>query len=449
MPWNRATISPVLSGKIKKHLDSLPESNAISIDIGGTLSKVIFMDNFVNDFSCFDTPSLIPYQSLWSPELSIYLPGIEANLHFFCFETFHIYDCGCFIASTWNNLHKNSLEEKYLGIRKLRATGGGSFKHGKLFRKKLSLNLCCKDEMLCTVIGMNFLIAHVDHEFYTFSNLNETFTDFSSSFISNFSGIIDFPQYFPLENIEIIFPYLLVNIGSGVSIIKVTGRTTFQRVSGSSLGGGTFWGLCSLLTNCKTFAEVIELSKKGNNHKVDMLVGDIYGGDYPIVGLDANVIAASFGKLTMRRERSETYPGFFKECQQSVYGLFWVFLNIILAMPFVGKILRENLILKKLAHEGFHNSNFKPRFHAKDLALSALRTISYNIGQIAFLNAKRFGLEGIYFGGNFVRKHPYTIASISYAVKFWSRNGMRALFSLHDGYLGALGAFLDGKDNFD
>mmetsp|Transcript_43978 Transcript_43978/g.103590 ORF Transcript_43978/g.103590 Transcript_43978/m.103590 type:complete len:450 (-) Transcript_43978:1531-2880(-) len=449
MPWNRATISQELSKKIKKHLDSLPESNAISIDIGGTLSKVIFMDNFVNDLSCFDTPSLIPYQSLWSPELSIFLPGINANLHFFCFETFHVYDCGCFIASTWNNLHKNSLGKKYIGIRKLRATGGGSFKHGKLFREKLGLNLCCKDEMLCTVIGMNFLIAYIDHEFYTFSNLDEIFTDFSSSFISNFSGVIDFPRYFPLENIGIIFPYLLVNIGSGVSIVKVTGRTTFQRVSGSSLGGGTFWGLCSLLTNCKTFAEVIELSKKGNNQKVDMLVGDIYGGGYSTVGLDANVIAASFGKLTMKGEQSGPNPGFFKEFKRSTFGLFWVFLNVIISMPFIGKIFRENLILKNFTQESFYNSNFKQSFQAKDLALSALRTISYNIGQIAFLNAKRFGLEAIYFGGNFVRKHPYTIASISYAVKFWSRNKMRAFFSLHDGYLGALGAFLDGKDNFE
>mmetsp|Transcript_3067 Transcript_3067/g.6143 ORF Transcript_3067/g.6143 Transcript_3067/m.6143 type:complete len:446 (+) Transcript_3067:238-1575(+) len=427
MPWSRSWISPQLSMKIKKYLDNLPESNAISIDIGGTLSKVIFMDNFVNDLSCFNTPSLIPYQSLWSPELSIFLPGINANLHFFCFETFHVYDCGCFIASIWNNLHKNTAEKRYLGKRRLRATGGGSFKHGTLFKKKLGLNLCCRDEMLCTVIGMNFLIAHVDHEFYTFSNLDEIFTDFPPSFISNFSGIIDFPRYFPLENIGIVFPYLLVNIGSGVSIIKVTGRTTFQRVSGSSLGGGTFWGLCSVLTNCKTFSEVIELSKKGNNHKVDMLVGDIYGGDYSTVGLDANVIAASFGKLTMRGEISKASSKF-EELRRAVFGLFWIFLNFLVSMPFIGEFFRENFVLKNLTQESFYKSNFKQRFHAKDLALSALRTISYNIGQIAFLNAKRFGLEAIYFGGNFIRKHPYTIASISYAVKFWSRNGMKALF---------------------
>ena len=35
-----------------------------------------------------------------------------------------------------------------------------------------------------------------------------------------------------------LFPYLVVNIGSGVSILKVTSPGVFERVSGSSLGGG-------------------------------------------------------------------------------------------------------------------------------------------------------------------------------------------------------------------
>lgn len=54
-----------------------------------------------------------------------------------------------------------------------------------------------------------------------------------------------------------------------------------ERVSGSSLGGGTFWGLCRLLTRVKGFDEMLELSARGDNAKVDMLVGDIYGNrDY-------------------------------------------------------------------------------------------------------------------------------------------------------------------------
>jgi type II pantothenate kinase len=47
-----------------------------------------------------------------------------------------------------------------------------------------------------------------------------------------------------------------------------------------SLGGGTFLGLCCLLTGCETFEEAIELAAEGDSHKVDKLVKDIYGGDY-------------------------------------------------------------------------------------------------------------------------------------------------------------------------
>ena len=65
-----------------------------------------------------------------------------------------------------------------------------------------------------------------------------------------------------------LYPYLLVNIGSGVSLLKVEGDGQYERVSGSSLGGGTFWGLCRLLTRCKSFDEMLELSMRGDNSKV-------------------------------------------------------------------------------------------------------------------------------------------------------------------------------------
>ena len=48
-------------------------------------------------------------------------------------------------------------------------------------------------------------------------------------------------------------PCLLVNIGSGVSVIKVDEDGNFERVSGTSLGGGTLWGLLSLLTPAGSF----------------------------------------------------------------------------------------------------------------------------------------------------------------------------------------------------
>lgn len=60
----------------------------------------------------------------------------------------------------------------------------------------------------------------------------------------------------------------------------------------SSLGGGTFLGLCCLLTNCETFEEAVELASKGDNHKVDRLVQDIYGGDYGRFNLKGDLVAS-------------------------------------------------------------------------------------------------------------------------------------------------------------
>lgn len=100
-----------------------------------------------------------------------------------------------------------------------------------------------------------------------------------------------------------VYPYLLVNIGSGVSMIKVSGPRHFERIGGTSLGGGTFWGLLSLLTGARTFDDMLAMADRGDNTTVDMLVGDIYGTDYSKIGLKSTTIASSFGRVfKMRRE---------------------------------------------------------------------------------------------------------------------------------------------------
>lgn len=106
-----------------------------------------------------------------------------------------------------------------------------------------------------------------------------------------------------------IYPYLLVNIGSGVSMIKVSGPQQYQRIGGSSLGGGTLWGLLSLLTQAKSFDEMLGMAEKGDNTQVDMLVGDIYGGGYGRIGLKSTTIASSFGKVFKKNTEAAQEEG--------------------------------------------------------------------------------------------------------------------------------------------
>ncbi|CAI7782267.1 unnamed protein product [Closterium sp. NIES-54] len=88
-------------------------------------------------------------------------------------------------------------------------------------------------------------------------------------------------------------------------------------------------------------------------------------------------------------------------------------------------------------------SDYRP----EDIALSLLRMVSYNIGQIAYLNALRYNLKRIFFGGFFIRGHAYTMDTISFAIKFWSKGEKQAMFLRHEGYLGALGAFLAHEED--
>lgn len=67
-------------------------------------------------------------------------------------------------------------------------------------------------------------------------------------------------------------------------MIGVSGPREYQRVGGTSLGGGTLWGLLSPLTGSRTFDEILGLAELGDNTKADMLVGDIYGTDYGKIG---------------------------------------------------------------------------------------------------------------------------------------------------------------------
>ena len=58
---------------------------------------------------------------------------------------------------------------------------------------------------------------------------------------------------------------ILVSIGSGVSIIKVSAFDSFERVAGTMIGGGTLIGLSNLLTGVKDFDQIINLASSGNH----------------------------------------------------------------------------------------------------------------------------------------------------------------------------------------
>lgn len=172
-----------------------------------------------------------------------------------------------------------SIDEMRRGV-KIMATGGGGFKFGELFEKELQVEVLREDEMECLIEGMKFMAMIPEEVFYFSDELISEFSHPGSGKLrSSAEGPSDkgSPQESPSSSTgrpelerpspnppryAVTFetgepsahlPCLLVNIGSGVSIIKVDADGTFERVSGTSLGGGTLWGLLSLLTPARTF----------------------------------------------------------------------------------------------------------------------------------------------------------------------------------------------------
>ena len=229
-----------------------------------------------------------------------------------------------------------------------------------------------------------------------------------------------------------IYPYLLVNIGSGVSMVKVSGPKRYQRIGGTSLGGGTLWGLLSLLTGARTFDDMLALADKGDNGAVDMLVGDIYGTDYGKIGLKSTTIASSFGKVFKMKRQAENDAedggGLSNGDREQIDGIYGS------ARGFGPEDMSRSLL-------------YAVRFVLFNLTartwwFDRWSTYSNNIGQIAYLQSEKHQLEDIYFGGSFIRGHRQTMNTLSYAIKFWSQGAKKAYFLRHEGYLGAVGAFL-------
>ncbi|XP_062889228.1 4'-phosphopantetheine phosphatase isoform X2 [Mobula hypostoma] len=339
---------------------NLENAKSFAIDIGGSLTKLAYystVQHKVAKVRSFDHYGKGPDdEPLY--EISVQ-EEITARLHFVKFENAYIETCLDFIKA-----HLVKTETKVI-----KATGGGAHKFKNLIEKKLGLKVDKEDEMTCLIKGCNFVLRNIPHEAFVYVKHAD-------------------PEFRFQTTHPDIFPYLLVNIGSGVSIVRVESEDQFERIGGSSIGGGTFWGLGALLTKTKRFDELLQLASRGQHTNVDMLVRDIYGGAYECFGLTGDLIASSFGK----------------------------------------------------------SATTDKEFTKEDMAKSLLHMISNDIGQLACLYAKLHNLSRVYFGGFFIRGHPVTMHTITYSINYFTKGEVQALFLRHEGYLGAIGAFLKGAE---
>jgi len=336
--------------------------------------------------------------------LSFYSKALGGEFHFIQFETRYLPEAINLIKM--NDLHKN--------ISKMGATGGGAHKYHNIWKDELGIEMVKQGELDSLVAGMQFILSDVG-ECYTFKPdalpVEQSFHSDTDDELSSMTSECDendnkkfhrksksmLDLYWASRKVKRdyvassdAYPYILVMIGTGVSVLRIDGPRKHERVSGSTIGGGTYWGLCRLLTDVENFPDALALAERGDPSKVDMMVGDIYGNESDALeklGLASDVVASSFGKLVSKRD------------------------------PATG--------LKQ-----------------EDLARALLLMVTNNIGQVAFLNAQLNNCKRIYFVGNFLRHNVISQKRLAYAINFWSRGKMEALFLEHEGYFGAIGAFL-------
>ena len=391
---------------------STGRSNAVPIIDVSNKDHAEALDRFYNFARRFDQ-----YQTgVKEKTLSFYSRELGGEFHFIRFETREMEAAMDLIRL--NNLHLNICE--------MGATGGGAHKFSTVWERVLGIKMQKQQELDSLVAGMQFVLSTVVGECYSFrprirhdetpcdndetiiqkeeakkpksENKNETQPQPESSDSDQDAEGEDeyqgddwwWSRKVQRDVVSHQYPYLLVTIGTGVSILRVDGPRKHVRVSGSTIGGGTYWGLIRLLTDSNDFDSVLKLAEKGDPTKVDMMVGDIYGKNSDALeklGLPSNLVASSFGKLVAKRNPAAN--------------------------------------LKK-----------------EDLARALLLMVTNNIGQVAYLNAKLHKTPRIYFVGNFLRHNKISQRRLAFAIDYWSKGEMEALFLEHEGYFGALGAFL-------
>ncbi|KAE9242870.1 hypothetical protein PF002_g8532 [Phytophthora fragariae] len=301
---------------------------SFGLDIGGTLGKIVYFerrDAVNNDTrkrprsASLDVAAgemnkfLRENQSFGSTgvqdvRLRIHSKTLNGVFHFVRFESNKTREAIEFIAS--NGINQS--------LRILPCTGGGAHKYGRAFNEMAGIELEKYDEIECTILGLHLLLTTLSDEVYTFEVV-----DFNSLAASRVKII-------QTDVNEDVYPYLLVSIGSGVSVLYVKGPGDYERVSGSSIGGGTYWGLCRLMTHCESYDEALDLCVHGTNQTVDMSVGDIYGGAYDKFKLPASTVASSFGKMISTSRESVAF------LNATLYKTKNIF--------FVGNFLRHNKI---------------------------------------------------------------------------------------------------------
>ncbi|SBT78863.1 pantothenate kinase, putative [Plasmodium ovale] len=262
--------------------------------------------------------------------------------------------------------------------------------------EELLLKFFRKDEMHCVVNGM-----------YMLFNVRKSVVRYDTLLCTEVPVQMKPPH----------LPFILANIGSGISILKSDGCKNFSRISGTAVGGGTLMGLAQTILGKISFDELIKLASKGTSSldlHIKHIREDAAGGRC----IHGHALATSFGAI-------------------------------------------ENILKKQ--------KNSQRDMINQDVARSLVTMVSHNIGYLVYLLSRIHNVTRIFFSGKYVSNNEYVMESLTHGVYYYplhlEKNSVESsnppipyseppdtvevrtdtlpevLFLKHDGFLGAIGCF--------
>jgi pantothenate kinase len=358
-----------------------PDPFSIGIDIGGTLIKLsvlIKIDDYENNL-------------VYNEFKEIFIPDVKIKV--FSDNGYHEIEDGILLLKKILTVNVETdlypilkCLDNIKKIQVLNISGGGSNKFNEFLCNKLNLKINKNDELQALLYGnviMNDYNTMYHLENPKLDEILQSAKSFKDLYTVNYNKIN--------SKTDFVFPHIVVNIGSGVSIVKVVNDTTVERIGGTMCGGGTLIGLAKILIGVDDFNEILALAKKGDHRNLDLLVSDIYGSKITdnsgevLKNLDLDILASSFGKV-------------------------------------------HQILLK--------DPNYQ--FKKEDIAQSLLILICFQISQLGYLFAKQLNINHIFYYGNFTQKDSLSIELLNFGTKFWGKE-MHCHFNDLDGYLGSIG----------
>lgn len=256
-------------------------------------------------------------------------------------------------------------------------------------------------EMDSIAKGIIFMTNHTVEDYYSYS--------------TNFKSIVH------SDIVKKTYPKLIVNVGSGVSLLKINDFDNYERITGTMISGNTLHSLWWLVYGRKiSYTEMLALIENGDHHNVDTTVGDIYGNSSNF-SIPKDTVASSLGKLFKSNSDS------FKSTENT---------------------------------QDLGKSNLKIS-NKEDILQSIAFLISANLSHIAVLTAQLHGINQIWYTGGFSQvgrknsnqksdiefmnghePHNFIMDSLDYGVNFHSNNTLKCCFIRNWGFAGVIGALI-------